>query len=115
MRGSGGYRIDDLAKTAMAWQQTAILAYPSTSRPSRLAEGGEDGEMRRRGEEIRDETMTLVEWPGAASGDRSATGKRRLGYSIGLMSSTLRRPRHIIQWTSEYTRQLVKSSLGGEV
>ena len=42
-------------------------------------------------------------------------GKRRLGYVIGLVSPTLRGPRHINQWTSEFARMLVKSSSGGEV
>ena len=38
-----------------------------------------------------------------------------LGYIIGLMSSTLQGPVHIIQWTSKFTRKRVKSSLGGEI
>ena len=42
-------------------------------------------------------------------------GKFRLGYVIGLTSPKLRRPRHLIQWTSKFTRKLVKSNLGGEV
>ena len=54
--------------------------------------------------------MARVGWSGAAYGDKSTMGKRRLGHVIGLMSSALRGPRHIIQWTSK----LAKSSLSGE-
>ena len=71
--------------------------------------------MRHRGAKIHDGIMTPVGRPAAAYGDQSTAGKCRLGYVIGLMSFTLRGPRHIIQWTSEFARKLVQSSLGGEV
>ena len=58
--------------------------------------------------------MTLTGWSGAAYGDQPSTGKCRLGYVIGLTPSTLRGPCRIIQWTSEFNRRMVKSSLGGE-
>ena len=59
--------------------------------------------------------MTLVGWSDAAYGNTSCMGKCRLGYLIGVMSANLRGACHVIQWTSKFTRKLVKSSLGGEV
>ena len=59
--------------------------------------------------------MTLVGWSDAAYGRLSEEGRCRLGYIIGLMSSSLSGPCHVLQWTSKFTRKLVKSSLGGEV
>ena len=59
--------------------------------------------------------MTLAGWSDAASGDQSSFGKCHLGYVIGLASSTLRKPCHIVQWESELSRKLVGSSLGGDV
>ena len=59
--------------------------------------------------------LTLVGWSDAAYGKLSEDGRCRLGYIIGLMSSSLSGPCHILQWTSKFTRKLVKSSLGGEV
>ena len=56
--------------------------------------------------------MTLMVWSDAAYGGQSSLGKCRLGYVIGLMSPNLCGPCHR---TSEFTRKLVKSSLGGEV
>ena len=38
-----------------------------------------------------------------------------MGYVIGLMSSTLTGPRHVLQWSSKFTRKPVGSSLGGEL
>ena len=54
-------------------------------------------------------------WPDAAYGDQTEEGKCRSGYVIGLMSSTLKGPRHISQRTPKFARKMVKSSLGGEV
>ena len=59
--------------------------------------------------------MTLVGYSDTAYSDQSTMGERRLGYVIGLMSSTLRGPYHILQWTSKFTRKSVKSWLGVEV
>ena len=59
--------------------------------------------------------MSPVGWSDAACGDLSQNGKCRLGYLIGSMSSSLTGPCHVLQWTSKFTRKLVKSSLGGEV
>ena len=70
--------------------------------------------------------MTLAGWSDAALGNRNSEGRRKLGYSthrpnssqpfaIGLVPSTLRGPFHPLQWTSKFTRDLAKSSPGGEV
>ena len=48
-------------------------------------------------------------------GDQYTQRRRRLGCVTGLISSTLTGPRHIVQWTSKFTRKSVKSSLAGEV
>ena len=67
------------------------------------------------GEKVHGGTLSLVGWSDAAYGDLSQSGKCRLGYLIGVMSASLSGPRHVLQWTSKFTRKLVKSSLGGEV
>ena len=59
--------------------------------------------------------MTLAGWSDAAYGTTTRMGKCRLGYLIGVTSTNLCGPCHIIQWTSKFTRKLVESSLGGEV
>ena len=63
----------------------------------------------------RSETMALAGWSDAGHGDQSALGICRLGYVVGLVSSTLRSPRRIIRRTSKFGRKLVRSSLGREV
>ena len=57
----------------------------------------------------------LAGWSDVAFGTHAQDGRIRLGYIIGLMSSTLTGPAHILQWTSKFTREHVKSSLGGEI
>ena len=42
-------------------------------------------------------TMSLAGWSDAAYGDLSRTEERRLGYLIGLMSSSLAGPYHVSQ------------------
>ena len=59
--------------------------------------------------------MLLARWPDAAFGTHEQDGRCRLGYLIGLMSSTLTGPVHILQWASKFTRRHVKSSLGEEI
>ena len=71
--------------------------------------------MRQRNEESHSGTATLAGWSDAAYGDQSTSGKRRLGYVIALISSTLRGQCRIIQWASKFTRKLAEGSLGGEV
>ena len=59
--------------------------------------------------------MSLVGRSDAAFGDKSAGGKCVLGYVIGLMSSSLPGPRHVLRLASKLTRRLVRSSLRGGV
>ena len=92
------YRINDPVKTVKVWQQVASLKCLSSPRMSRHVRGDVDGRRRQRRETIHGGTMTLVGWSNAACGDRPTTGKCRLGYVIGLMSSTLRGPCRIPQW-----------------
>ena len=56
----------------------------------------------------------LVGWPDAAFGTHGQDGRCRMGYLIGLMSSTIAGPVHIPIWTSKFIRKHVKSSPGGE-
>ena len=59
--------------------------------------------------------MTSAGWEDVASDNQTKGGGRdRLRNVIGLASSTLRGPRHLLQWTSKFTRKLEKSSFGGE-
>ena len=64
---------------------------------------------------IHEGAMMLVGWSDAAFGTHTQDGRCRLGYIIGLMSSTLTGPVHILQWASKFTRKHVKSSLGGGI
>ena len=59
--------------------------------------------------------MLLAGWSDAAFGTHAQDGRCRLGYIIGLTSSTLAGPVHILQWASKFTRKHVKSSPGGEI
>ena len=77
--------------------------------------GDKLGRFRAEGELLHRGSLTLVGWSDAAYGKLSEDGRCRLGYIIGLMSSSLSGPCHVLQWTSKFTRKLVKSSLGGEV
>ena len=70
---------------------------------------------RKLGEKLHCGTSSLVEWPRAAHVNQLTEGKGRLGYAIGLMSSSLTGPRRALQWTSKSARKFVESSLGGEV
>ena len=59
--------------------------------------------------------MVMVGSSDATYWHQSTEGKCRLGFAIGLMSSSLKGPRHILQRTPKYPREMVKSSFGGEV
>ena len=114
MQGSDVYRINDLMGTVKAWQTRAILQFASSSFP--LFRPGPDtkGRHRARGGGLHGGTLTLAGWSDAAYGDLSQNGKRRLGYLIGITSSSLAVPCHVLRWASKFTRKLAKSSLGGE-
>ena len=111
LQGSDIYRINALIKNVKLDQPRAILKYTSSSFP--LFPAGERGRPRSNGERLHNGTLSLVGWSDAAYGDLSQNGKCRLGYLIGVMFSSLSGPCHILQWTSKFTRELVKSSLGG--
>ena len=92
-----------------------MLKYGSSSKPGKASQGEEDAKTRKRNDKIHSGAMTPAGWSDAAYGDQSSLDKCRLGYVRGLMSSTTSGPCHSIQWTSNFARKLVKSSLGGEV
>ena len=109
-RGSDLYRINELVRAAKDWQRAAVLKYASPSHPWKtLGSGGRfEGVLRKRGERVHGGSMTIVGGSGAAYGDQWAEGKCRAGYVIGLFS------RRILQWASKFTREMKRSSLGGD-
>ena len=68
-----------------------------------------------RGEKLHCGTMSSVERSDAAFGDPWADGRRRLGYVIGFMASSITGPFYLLQCAPKCFRKLVKSSLGGGV
>ena len=72
-------------------------------------------DMRNRGDKLHCETMSSAGWSDATYGDQSMEGRCRLGYVVGLMSSSLTSPRHLLQWPSKFTGKRVESGLGGEI
>ena len=71
--------------------------------------------MRARGGKMHRGTTSSVGWPDAAYWGPSEGGRCRLGCIVGLTSSSLPVPCRVLQWTSKFTRRLVKRSLGGKV
>ena len=90
------YRINDLVNTAKVWQKATVLKYWFASHEGKPGRALEEGEMRHRSEPTHSKTATLAGWSDAAYGDQATAGKRRLGNVIGLTSSVLRGPCHII-------------------
>ena len=115
LQGSDIYRINALIKTAKIEQPRAILKYASSAFPLFPAGVGAEGRHRSYGGRVHSGTLSLVGRSDAAYGDHSRNGKCRRGYLIEITSSSLSGPCHVLQWTSKFTRKLVKSSLGGEV
>ena len=109
------YRINDLIKKVKMGQDDYNLKYQAgmlaNSRPSLQNPDRDWGKTT----PIHENTMMMVGWSDAAFGTHTQEGRCRLGYIIGLMSSALTGPVHILQWTSKFTRKHVKSSLGGEI
>ena len=106
------YRINELIKTAKLWQTGRTLKYPAghakpTVRPPFCLDAGW-GKPRT----IHEGTRMPAGRSHAAFGPHGLDGRCRLGYIIGLMTSTLIGPVHLPQWTSKFTREQVKSSLG---
>ena len=113
--GSDVYRRNDLVNKAKVWRNATILKYSFPSSPEAPARGAVDGRLRSRAETMQCGPMSLVGWSDASSVEQPAEGNRRLGYVLGLFASTLKSPCHIVQWTSKFTRKLIKRSPGGEV
>ena len=89
LQGSDIYRINDLIKTIKLWQPRTVLKYESSSNPLFPPTGDSLGRFRARGERLHKGTLTLAGWSDAAYGGLSEEGRCRLGYIIGLMSSSL--------------------------
>ena len=115
LQGGDIYRINDLIKTIKLWQPRTVLKYESSSNPLFPPTGDSLGRFRARGERLHKGTLTLAGWSDAAYGGLSEEGRCRLGYIIGLMSSSLSLsgPCHVLQWTSKFTRKFVTGSLVG--
>ena len=107
--------MNDLVKTAKKWQPATALKYAASRKLDQDTLAPRDANVRHSKEKIHGDAMTLAGWSDAAYGEQSSLGKCRLGYVIGLMSSNLCGPCHIIHWSSKFTQKLVKSNLGGEV
>ena len=117
LRGSDVYRINGLVRVRKDWQRATELKYASSSKPWK-ALGWGDGVHRdlwNRGDRVLRCSRTLAGWSDAAYGDQLATGRCRLGYVVGLMSSTLKGPCRILQRASTFARNMEKSNLGGRV
>ena len=71
--------------------------------------------MRNWGGKLHCFTTSLVGWSDAAYGDLLTEGKCRLEVVIGLMFPSLTGQRRILRGASEFSRKVVKRSLGGEV
>ena len=112
LQGSDIYRINAPIKTVEAEQPPAALN-ASSSFPLSPAGVGARGRRRSNGGRVRSGALSLVGWSGAAFGDLSRNGKCRLGYLIGIASSSPPGPCQVLQRASKFTRKLVKSSLGG--
>ena len=113
-QGGDIYRIHDLIETVQVWRPAAFLTCASSSNPDEAAEEAADGRMRARGGKTHDGAMCSAGRPDAAYEDFSKEGRRRPGYVIGLMSSTLSGSRRISQRAAKFTRKLLGGSLGGE-
>ena len=90
------YHSNDLVETAKEWRQETVSAYASSPHSGGPARDDIDGRTRARSGGIRCGAMSLAGWSDAANGDQSEDGKCRRGFVIGLMSSTLNGPCHII-------------------
>ena len=95
------------------WRQAAVLknaVLKNAVERWRPARGDLDGRVRASRGEAHRGTMSPAEWP-----DQGPDGKCPLGFVIGLMSSVLSGQCRILQSISEFARELVKGSSGGEV
>ena len=105
-------RIDDLIEIATEWRPATILQHASGSNSGEHILGNADWELRNSGGKVPHGATTLAEWSYAVYGDRTNKGRCRRGKGIGPVS-TPRAPCRAAQWSSTFTRELVKSSLSG--
>ena len=66
-------------------------------------------------DEVHCGALTLAGWSDAAHEGRTKEGRRPLGYVVGCPPASLSVPRHLLRWSAEFTRKLVKCCLGSEV
>ena len=117
LRWSDVYCIKGLAREEQEWQKATASKSASFSDPWKPLgfAGKAEGDMCDRGEKFHCGTMSLVGWSGAVYNDLPTERDSRLVYVIGSMSSSPTGPCQKLQWTSKLARQMVKSSLDGEV
>ena len=115
MRGSDVHRINDLIKTAKTLRKATVLKDVSSSLLGTAGDSPEGGRLRQREDKIHSGATTLVGRSDAAYGGQSSLGECHPGYVIGLTSSTLSGPCHIIQRPSNSTPKMAKGSHRGEV
>ena len=89
LQGSDIYRINALFKAVEIDQPRAVLKYASSSSPLFPAGSDKKGRHRVNGGKAHGGTLPLVGWSDAAYGKLSEDGRCRLGYIIGLTSSSL--------------------------
>ena len=99
LQGSDIYRINALINNVKIDQPRAVLKYASSSLPLFPAGPDRKGRPRSNGERLHSGTLSLAGWSDAAYGNLSQNGQCRLGYFIGIMSSSLSGPCHVLQWT----------------
>ena len=90
--GSDVYRINELVRVVKDWQQATVLKYASPSYSWEALGWGDkaNGALRKRVDRVHGAPRTLLGLSDAAYREQSTEGKCRVGYVIGLMSSTLR-------------------------
>ena len=96
---------DNLIGDAKDWEKATTVKYASSSSPSDLVprSGSVDcqaREIRVRGERAHCGTVALAGRSDAARGGQTKECRRRSGYAIGLISSSLREPCYLLQWLS---------------
>ena len=103
------YRINEPVRVAKERQKATVLKNASASCPWATLDGGgrAKDDLCIRGEKVKSRSMSLIRWSDAAYEYQETGGKRRTGYVIGSMSSTLSGPCRIAQLTSKFTRKLV--------
>ena len=115
LRGVDVFRINDVVKTVKNWQPATVLKYYMSGKFGQCTLAPRTGDEPHRKGAIHGNAMTLVGRSGAACEDQSSISTCRLGYAVGLMSSSLCVPCHTMNWTSKFTRTLVKSGPGCEM